>query len=101
MHVLRTHGGSSPSSSLTPYKSLLSSGLLLQDVDQGRGQGQEQGMSRRSKDKVQEKEQNQEQQEQAEEQEQGVYILYGILYNNGSDPTIASNITDQKVKTTV
>ena len=77
--------------------------MLLQDGGPGRGQGkeQEQGMARRGKDKVQEKEQNQEQQEQAEDQEKGVYILYGILYNNVSDPTIASNITDQKVETTV
>ena len=64
----------------------------MERTDQDQVQGQEQ---------EQEKGQNQvQEQEKAEEQEQGVYILYGILYNNGSDPTIASNITDQKVETT-
>ena len=30
-------------------------------------------------------------------EEEEVYILYGVLFNNGSDPVIASNITDNQV----
>ena len=32
-----------------------------------------------------------------EEKEDEVYILYGVLFNNGSEPVIASNITDSEV----
>ena len=30
-------------------------------------------------------------------EEDEVYILYGVLFNNGSEPMIASNITDSQV----
>ena len=36
---------------------------------------------------------------ETEEENEGeeVYILYGVLFNNGSEPVIASNITDSQV----
>ena len=35
--------------------------------------------------------------EEENEAEEEVYILYGVLFNNGSEPVIASNITDSQV----
>ena len=40
---------------------------------------------------------NSEKSDDVDGEEDEVYILYGVLFNNGSEPMIASNITDSQV----